>query len=374
MHLALRALLLKFMQEKENSLEAVIVMEEKQKAAAVVGAGSWGTALAMVLADNGLGVRLWSHNEEQVKEINQFHINKKYLPGIDLPELIVGYASLSDALANIKHVILAVPTKAIREVIRKIQAVVTSPIMITHVSKGIEPDTLMRISEIIKEEMPEELLDAVVVLSGPSHAEEVSLRHPTTVAVTSENMEAAEEIQDLFINHNFRVYTNSDVIGVEIGGALKNIIALAVGITDGLGYGDNAKAALMTRGLAEIARLGTKMGANPLTFSGLAGIGDLIVTCTSVHSRNWRAGNLLGKGKTLEEVLDSMGMVVEGVRTTKAAYQLAEKYEVKMPITRVLYDVLFNGKNAKDGVEVLMGRSKTHEMEDLVNILDERNI
>ncbi|MFC4800607.1 NAD(P)H-dependent glycerol-3-phosphate dehydrogenase [Neobacillus sp. GCM10023253] len=349
-------------------------MEEKQKAAAVVGAGSWGTALAMVLADNGLGVRLWSHNEEQVKEINQFHINKKYLPGIDLPELIVGYASLSDALANIKHVILAVPTKAIREVIRKIQAVVTSPIMITHVSKGIEPDTLMRISEIIKEEMPEELLDAVVVLSGPSHAEEVSLRHPTTVAVTSENMEAAEEIQDLFINHNFRVYTNSDVIGVEIGGALKNIIALAVGITDGLGYGDNAKAALMTRGLAEIARLGTKMGANPLTFSGLAGIGDLIVTCTSVHSRNWRAGNLLGKGKTLEEVLDSMGMVVEGVRTTKAAYQLAEKYEVKMPITRVLYDVLFNGKNAKDGVEVLMGRSKTHEMEDLVNILDERNI
>lgn len=374
MHLALRAPLLKFMQEKENSLEAVIVMEEKQKAAAVVGAGSWGTALAMVLADNGLGVRLWSHNEEQVKEINQFHTNKKYLPGIDLPELIVGYASLSDALANIKHVILAVPTKAIREVIRKIQAVVTSPIMITHVSKGIEPDTLMRISEIIKEEMPEELLDAVVVLSGPSHAEEVSLRHPTTVAVTSESMEAAEEIQDLFINHNFRVYTNSDVIGVEIGGALKNIIALAVGITDGLGYGDNAKAALMTRGLAEIARLGTKMGANPLTFSGLAGIGDLIVTCTSVHSRNWRAGNLLGKGKTLEEVLDSMGMVVEGVRTTKAAYQLAEKYEVKMPITRVLYDVLFNGKNAKDGVEVLMGRSKTHEMEDLVNILDERNI
>ncbi|MBS4215848.1 MULTISPECIES: NAD(P)H-dependent glycerol-3-phosphate dehydrogenase [Neobacillus] len=349
-------------------------MEEKQKASAVVGAGSWGTALAMVLADNGLEVRLWSHNEEQVKEINQFHTNKKYLPGIELPELIVGYASLSDALANIKHVILAVPTKAIREVIRKIQAVVTSPITITHVSKGIEPDTLMRISEIIKEEMPKELLDAVVVLSGPSHAEEVSLRHPTTVAVTSENMEAAEEIQDLFINHNFRVYTNSDVIGVEIGGALKNIIALAVGITDGLGYGDNAKAALMTRGLAEIARLGTKMGANPLTFSGLAGIGDLIVTCTSVHSRNWRAGNLLGKGKTLEEVLDSMGMVVEGVRTTKAAYQLAEKYEVKMPITRVLYDVLFNGKNAKDGVEVLMGRSKTHEMEDLVNILDERHI
>jgi glycerol-3-phosphate dehydrogenase (NAD(P)+) len=178
----------------------------------------------------------------------------------------------------------------------------------------------------------------------------------------------------LFINHNFRVYTNPDVIGVEIGGALKNIIALAAGITDGLGYGDNAKAALITRGLAEIARLGTKMGANPLTFSGLAGIGDLIVTCTSVHSRNWRAGNLLGKGNNLEEVLDNMGMVVEGVRTTKAAYQLAQKYNVSMPITYALYDVLFNGKNAKDAVDVLMARGKTHEMEDLVNILEERNL
>jgi glycerol-3-phosphate dehydrogenase (NAD(P)+) len=231
----------------------------------------------------------------------------------------------------------------------------------------------MRITEMIEDEMPSEQLKAVVVLSGPSHAEEVSLRHPTTVTVSSVDMDAAKAIQDLFFNNNFRVYTNPDIIGVEIGGALKNIIALAAGITDGLGYGDNAKAALMTRGLAEIARLGTKMGANPLTFSGLAGIGDLIVTCTSVHSRNWRAGNLLGKGKTLEEVLDNMGMVVEGVRTTKAAYQLSQKYDVNMPITKELYDVLFNGKNAKDAVDVLMGRDKKHEMDDLVNILDERN-
>ncbi|MGG1675129.1 NAD(P)H-dependent glycerol-3-phosphate dehydrogenase [Neobacillus sp. NRS-1170] len=348
-------------------------MQEKKEAIAVLGAGSWGTALAMVLADNSHEVRLWSHKEDQVKEINENHTNKKYLPGIDLPEQIVGYASLSDALIGIETVILAVPTKAIREVLGKVRAVLTGPITIAHVSKGIEPDSLLRITEMIKEEMPDEHLNDVVVLSGPSHAEEVSLRHPTTVTVASENMDAAEKIQDLFINHNFRVYTNSDVIGVEIGGALKNIIALAAGITDGLGYGDNAKAALMTRGLAEIARLGTKMGANPLTFSGLAGIGDLIVTCTSVHSRNWRAGNLLGKGKTLEEVLDSMGMVVEGVRTTKAAYQLAQKYEVKMPITTVLYDVLFNGKEAKDAVDVLMARGRTHEMEDLVNVLDERN-
>lgn len=347
-------------------------MNDTKTAIAVIGAGSWGTALAMVLADNGHEVRLWSHAEEQVKEINETHTNKKYLPDIVLSELIVGYASLSDALAGVDTLILAVPTKAIREVIGKIRAVHAEPLTIAHVSKGIEPDTLMRISEIIKEEMPKDLLKDVVVLSGPSHAEEVSLRHPTTVAVTSENMVAAEKIQDLFINTNFRVYTNSDIIGVEIGGALKNIIALAAGITDGLGYGDNAKAALMTRGLAEIARLGTKMGANPLTFSGLAGIGDLIVTCTSVHSRNWRAGNLLGKGKTLNEVLDNMGMVVEGVRTTKAAYQLAKKYDVNMPITFALYDVLFNGKNAIDAVDVLMARGKTHEMEDLVNVLEER--
>ncbi|MFF2449941.1 NAD(P)H-dependent glycerol-3-phosphate dehydrogenase [Neobacillus sp. NPDC058068] len=349
-------------------------MQDKKTAIAVVGAGSWGTALAMVLADNSHEVRLWSHNEDQVKEINEFHSNKKYLPGIVLPELIVGYASLSDALMGVETVILAVPSKAIREVLGKMRAVQAGPVIIAHVSKGIEPDTLLRITEMIKAEMPKELLKDVVVLSGPSHAEEVSLRHPTTVTVTSENMEAAEKVQDLFINHNFRVYTNSDVIGVEIGGALKNIIALAAGITDGLGYGDNAKAALMTRGLAEIARLGTKMGANPLTFSGLTGIGDLIVTCTSVHSRNWRAGNMLGKGKTLNEVLDNMGMVVEGVRTTKAAYQLAAKYNVKMPITFALYDVLFNGKDAKDAVDVLMARGKTHEMEDLVNVLEERNM
>jgi glycerol-3-phosphate dehydrogenase (NAD(P)+) len=348
-------------------------MQENKAAITVVGAGSWGTALAMVLADNGHEVRLWSHNEDQVKEINEFHTNKKYLPEIVLPEIIVGYASLSDSLTGVETIILAVPTKAIREVIGKIRVIQGMPLTIVHVSKGIEPDSLLRITEMIKEEMPNELLTDVVVLSGPSHAEEVSLRYPTTVTVTSENMEAAEKIQDLFINHNFRVYTISDVIGVEIGGALKNIIALAVGITDGLGYGDNAKAALMTRGLAEIARLGKKMGANPLTFSGLTGIGDLIVTCTSVHSRNWRAGNLLGKGKTLDEVLENMGMVVEGVRTTKAAYQLAEKYDVNMPITFALYDVLFNGKNPKDAVDVLMARGRTHEMEDLVNVLDGRN-
>ncbi|MBE4910297.1 NAD(P)H-dependent glycerol-3-phosphate dehydrogenase [Bacillus luteolus] len=338
----------------------------------VVGAGSWGTALSMVLADNDHEVRLWGHKKDQIDEVNQEHTNEKYLPGIKLPKSIKGYYLLEEALVGIDTIVLAVPTKAIREVLKNICSVIKTPLTVVHVSKGIEPDTFMRVSEIIEDEMPGHLLKDVVVLSGPSHAEEVSLRHPTTVTVSSKDLKAAEFVQDLFINQHFRVYTNPDIIGVEIGGALKNIIALAAGITDGLGYGDNAKAALITRGLAEIARLGMAMGANPLTFSGLTGIGDLIVTCTSVHSRNWRAGNMLGKGQNLDQVLENMGMVVEGVRTTKAAYQLANKLNVKMPITFALYDVLFNNKNAKDAVDSLMARGKTHEMEDLSNVLGER--
>lgn len=346
-------------------------MEGIKETVAVIGAGSWGTALSMVLADNGHEVRLWSHNPEQVKEINSEHTNRKYLPGIELQDNIKAYFSLEEALHGIEVMVLAVPTKAIREVLRNIKVIQKTPLLIVHVSKGIEPDTLLRISEMIEEEMPAELLDSIVVLSGPSHAEEVSLRRPTTVAVSSKKMEAANRIQDLFINGNFRVYTNPDMIGVEIGGALKNIIALAAGVSDGLGYGDNAKAALMTRGLAEISRSGIKMGANPLTFAGLAGLGDLIVTCTSVHSRNWRAGNLLGKGNNLQEVLDNMGMVVEGVRTTKAAWQLAKKYEVQMPITNALYNVLFHDVDPKDAVDALMSRGKANEMESFNDYFDQ---
>lgn len=342
----------------------------EMKRIGVLGAGSWGTALAFVLADNGHEVKLWAHRSETIEEINETHRNERFLPGIELPTSIVGYSSLQEAVEDVSTIILAVPTKAIREVLRKLIEIEHSPYTIVHVSKGIEPDSLLRISEIVEEEMPPRLLKDVVVLSGPSHAEEVSKRQPTTVTVSSKNMQAAEEVQELFNNqHYFRVYTNPDVIGVEIGGALKNIIALAAGITDGLEYGDNAKAALITRGLAEIARLGAAMGANPLTFSGLTGIGDLIVTCTSVHSRNWRAGNLLGKGHNLDEVLANMGMVVEGVRTTKAAYQLAEKYDVQMPLTKALYNVLFNNVHPKQAVDALMARTKTHEMEDLANIL-----
>ncbi|MGD6815743.1 NAD(P)H-dependent glycerol-3-phosphate dehydrogenase [Metabacillus sp. 113a] len=339
---------------------------------AVLGAGSWGTALALVLADNGHDVRLWSHRGELAEEINTTRKNSKYLPGISLPEGINGYSNLLEALNDADIIVAAVPAKAIREVLAEAKKVISRPVTVVHVCKGIEPDSLKRISEIISEELPPEVLKSLVVLSGPSHAEEVSLRHPTTVTSSSDDLKAAEYVQELFMNQHFRVYTNPDVIGVEIGGALKNVIALAAGITDGLGYGDNAKAALITRGLAEIARLGSVMGGNPLTFSGLTGIGDLIVTCTSVHSRNWRAGNMLGKGHALEEVLDSMGMVVEGVRTTKAAHQLAQKFQVKMPIAEALYGVLFNDQSPKEAVDSLMGRGRTHEMEDLVNIMENR--
>lgn len=339
---------------------------------AVIGAGSWGTALSIVLADNNHQVRIWGYKEDQMNEINRYHTNHKYLPDIDIPKSIVGYRSLDKAMERITTIILAVPTKAIRDVLKEINCCIKDKITVIHASKGIEPETLKRVSEVIEEEISPAKLEAVVVLSGPSHAEEVSRRQPTTVTVSSKNMESAKHAQDLFINENFRVYTNPDIIGVEIGGALKNIIALGAGISDGLGFGDNAKAALITRGLSEIARLGTKLGANPLTFAGLTGVGDLIVTCTSVHSRNWRAGNLLGKGHKLEEVLESMGMVVEGVRTTKAGYQLSKKYHVELPITTAIYEIIFNDQSPKEMVEGLMKRGRKHEMEDLANILDQR--
>ncbi|MFC7370500.1 NAD(P)H-dependent glycerol-3-phosphate dehydrogenase [Fictibacillus iocasae] len=335
---------------------------------AVIGSGSWGTALALVLADNNHSVFLWGRRADQAAEINTEHTNARYLPGIMLPHEIKATTSLKKAVDGAEVIVLVTPTKALREVLHEMKGHLEKPAVFVHASKGIEPGTYKRISEIIEEEIPDSLRTAVAVLSGPSHAEEVSLRQPTTVTVSCEDIKRAEQVQDLFINQNFRVYTNPDVIGVELGGALKNIIALGAGMSDGLGYGDNAKAALITRGLAEIARLGTSMGANPLTFAGLTGIGDLIVTCTSVHSRNWRAGNMLGKGIALEEVLSQMGMVVEGVRTTKAAYELARSVDVEMPITNVLYEVLFNGKEPKQAVDELMKRSRTHEVEDLSSL------
>lgn len=335
------------------------------KKVSVIGAGSWGTAIAFVLAENGHDCLLWARREEQAIEINSDNKNNAYLPDISLPKNLKATSSLEEAATHGEVIVIAVPTKAIRTVCSEINNIIKEPKLFVHVSKGIEPDSLKRISEMIKEEITASKLLDVVALSGPSHAEEVVKYHPTTVTAASTNFEYAEEVQDLFMNKYFRVYTNQDLTGVEIGAALKNVIALAAGITDGLGYGDNAKAALITRGLAEISRLGVKMGANPLTFSGLTGLGDLIVTCTSVHSRNWKAGHMLGQGKSLEEVTAGMGMIIEGVRTTKAAHQLAVKYDVTMPLTEALYTVLFKDAEPKAAVDLLMNRMKKQEVEDL---------
>ncbi|WP_027417476.1 NAD(P)H-dependent glycerol-3-phosphate dehydrogenase [Aneurinibacillus terranovensis] len=340
-------------------------MVESKDRVAVVGAGSWGTALATVLAENFPRVDLWARRETLAQEINESHYNNQYLPGVLLSENIVSDSSLERVVRDKSLILLVVPSHAMRETVRRLVPYLREDAIITHATKGMEISSLKRMSEIIREEVPECLRARIAVLSGPSHAEEVGLKSPTTVVVASESMAIAEQVQDWLITGRFRVYTNPDVIGVEIGGALKNIIALGAGLSDGLQFGDNAKAALLTRGLAEIGRIGIVLGANPLTFSGLAGIGDLVVTATSHHSRNWRAGNMIAQGLTTEEILQKMGMVVEGIKTTKAVFHLSEKVNVEMPITRELYRVLFQGKAPREAVGDLMGRMRKHEMEEV---------
>ena len=330
---------------------------------AVLGAGSWGTALAMVLSENGHHVNIWGNMPERIEEINQKHTNEHYLPGVKLSESIVGHTDLKEALKEVGFILLVVPTSAIRSVTKQINVLLDDkqkPIII-HASKGLEQVSHKRISVIIDEEMAAEKHSGIVVLSGPSHAEEVAKRDITTITAASASETASQAVQRIFSNNYFRVYTNSDVVGVELGAALKNIIAVGAGALVGLGYGDNAKAALITRGLAEISRLGTAFGADPLTFIGLSGVGDLIVTATSVHSRNWRAGNLIGKGLPLEEILENMGMVVEGVATTKAAYELAQEKGIDMPITAAIYRVLFENARVDEVVEELMLRDRKAE-------------
>ncbi len=334
----------------------------KQKVA-VLGPGSWGTALAQVLAENGHEVRIWGHNKAQIDEINTHHTNRHYLPDLVIPESIQGKMSLEECIADADAVLFVVPTKAIRTVAQEFKAKCQNQPLIIHASKGLEQGSHKRISEILMEEIPSEKRRGVVVLSGPSHAEEVAVHDITTITAASEDLEVATYVQRLFMNDYFRIYTNDDVIGVETGAALKNIIALGAGAIHGLGFGDDAKAAIMTRGLAEISRLGVAMGANPLTFIGLSGVGDLIVTCTSVHSRNWRAGNLLGKGHSLDEVLENMGMIVEGVSTTKAAYELSQQLNVDMPITTAIYNVLYEGQDVKQAAKEIMLRDGKMENE-----------
>ncbi|MHB8170549.1 MAG: NAD(P)H-dependent glycerol-3-phosphate dehydrogenase [Thermincolia bacterium] len=329
----------------------------------VIGAGSWGTALGVLLAKKGIEVKLWSRRSEQAGEINVTRENLRYLPGVVIPAGITATADIEEALAGTTAVVLGVPSHGLREMVRAIAPLMGDSRLIVNTAKGLEEGSFLRLSQVIEEELGEKY--RVVALSGPSHAEEVARDIPTAIVVAGRSRQAAEEAQDLFMTPKFRVYTNPDLAGVELGGALKNVIALCCGISDGLGFGDNTKAALMTRGLAEIARLGVDMGAQALTFAGLAGVGDLIVTCTSMHSRNRRAGIEIGKGKTVEEAMNSVQMVVEGVRTTRAAWGLAQSQGVEMPIIEQAYRVLFEGANPKETVVKLMTRGKTHEMEEV---------
>ena len=329
----------------------------------VVGGGSWGTALAILLSKKGYNIDLWIRNEEQCKEINNSRENIKYLPGVVIPNNAFVTSNLAQTLDNKDLIVLAVPSYAVRETLISAKEHIKKDQIVVNVAKGIENDTLLRVSQIVHEIIPQAKYG---ILSGPSHAEEVARDVPTTVVAASEEKKVARYIQDVFMTPKFRVYTNPDVIGVELGGSLKNVIALGAGISDGLGYGDNTKAALMTRGIIEMARLGEKMGANKLTFTGLAGFGDLIVTCTSMHSRNRRAGILIGEGKSIDEAIKTVGMVVEGIKTTKSAYQLSQKYNSSMPIVKEIYEVLYEGKDVKNSVINLMLRDKKHEMEDIV--------
>lgn len=326
---------------------------------AVLGAGSWGSVLAKVLVENGHEVALWSNSQAQVDELNQQHTNAKYLPDLIYPEALKATTDLKAAVKDAGTVLFVVPTKVIRlvaqQLIEVLEELGTKP-LIVHASKGLELGSHKRISEVIAEEIPIKYRSGMVVLSGPSHAEEVARQDITLITAASEDLANAKKVQALFMNDYLRIYTNSDVVGVETGAAFKNVIAIGAGALHGLGYGDDAKAALMTRGLAEISRLGVSFGADPLTFIGLSGVGDLIVTCTSVHSRNWRAGDQLGQGKSLEDVIANMGMVIEGINTCKAAYELAQQKGIEMPITQAIYNVLYKQADIKSEIANLMQR------------------
>lgn len=323
----------------------------------IIGAGTWGTALAVLLHNNGHRVTLWSTFEKEADNLRDTR-EHPHLPGVLLPEDMVFTASMEEAMKEKELLVLSVPSVYVRSTAKSMAPYVVWGQLVVNVSKGIEESTLMTMSQVIKEELPGA---AVAVLSGPSHAEEVSRGIPTTCVAGADRESQAKKVQSVFMSPAFRVYTSPDVLGIELGGSLKNVIALAAGIADGLGYGDNTKAALITRGIHEICRLGLKMGGSFETFSGLSGIGDLIVTCASVHSRNRRAGILMGKGYSVEEAMKEVNMVVEGVYSAKAAWKLAERYQVELPIVEQVNQVLFLGKSPAEAVRELMMRDKTSE-------------
>lgn len=325
---------------------------------AVIGSGSWGCAISAVLANKGNDVCLWSYFQEESDALKTNRENKKNLPGLILPDNITFTSDLEAAVRGRSVIVMVTPSAVVGETARKMRPYVESGAAIVCASKGFDSETQKTLTQTIEDHIPNAL---VAALSGPSHAEEVAKQKPTTLVAASRNLTAAKMLQDLFMTDYLRVYTSSDVLGVELGGALKNVIALCAGISDGLGLGDNAKAALMTRGMTEIARLGTALGASLSTFSGLSGMGDLIVTCTSMHSRNRRAGILIGQGKSAKEAMEEVNMVVEGVYAAKEAHKLSKRLGIEMPITEQAYRVLFEGASPKEAVEELMTRDKKHE-------------
>ncbi|MBU5669037.1 NAD(P)H-dependent glycerol-3-phosphate dehydrogenase [Peptoniphilus sp. MSJ-1] len=328
----------------------------------LVGGGSWGTAIARLLVNNGHSLNFCIRNKTVIKDLENNKENSKYLPGSKFEKDFNLTDDLKSVIKDIDVFVIGVPTSACREILESIKEDLSKDTIIVNLSKGIELETLDRISEISEEILPD---NPFVALSGPSHAEEVGKDIPTTVVVSSKDLEAARIIQKEFSTSVFRIYTNPDLIGVEMGGALKNIIALAAGMNDGLEFGDNSKAALMTRGIYEMSKLGIAMGANPHTFNGLSGIGDLIVTCTSMHSRNRRAGILIGKGLSMEEACKEVGQVVEGVKTVKSAYRLAKLKNIEMPITDILYKVLYENYDPLIAVKDLMTRKNKDEIEQI---------
>lgn len=324
----------------------------------MIGAGSWGTALSVLLSNNGHHVTVWSIMQPEIDMLNKYHEHKDKLPGVKLPEDMTFTTDLAAACSNKDLLVLAVPSPFTRSTSHSMKDVVSDGQIIVSVAKGIEEKTLDTLSMIISEEIPQ---SRVVVLSGPSHAEEVGQGMPTAIVAGCEDLSLAAYVQDIFMSDVFRVYTSDDVYGIQLGAALKNVIALAAGIADGLGYGDNTKAALITRGIHEIARLGEAAGGRRETFQGLTGIGDLIVTCASMHSRNRRAGILIGQGKSYEEAMAEVKQVVEGVYSAKAAVALADKYNVQLPIIGEVNDVLFNGKDPGEAMKDLMNRDRKNE-------------
>lgn len=328
----------------------------------ILGAGTWGCALAILLSDNGHDVTIWTKIEKEARTLEETRDNLKNLPGAKLPHNVKIILDLKEACSGPDIVVMAVASPYIRATAHEAGAFIREGQILVNVSKGLEDDTLKTLSDVIKEEIPQA---DIAVLSGPSHAEEVSRRIPTTIVVGASSKETARFIQDVFMNEVFRVYTSPDIIGIELGASLKNVIALAAGVIDGLGLGDNTKAALMTRGMAEISRLGMKMGGKMETFSGLSGMGDLFVTCTSQHSRNRKAGYLMGQGLSMEETMKEVNQVVEGVNTAKAALHLAQKYDVEMPIVEQINMVLFEGKSPKEALADLYGRDKRREYKTL---------